>query len=927
MEMSSNAAARLQLKNIPPVGKPPAQDCSRPNLSDVTKQLNNADTDLQTDRVMKTKLILPQSNTAVVKPQSISVSAMEQLFSGLREKSKSAPASVDTPKETEAKVPDNNSNHPSLRVNESNASDGLNMIKSKLDHTPKTSEDNRNITASRTQDHTCQTIKFSSVTSPVSFSVTGVDQSQHQTVQNYCHNLYQGVNLYGNPMTPQLPAQQWPFLQPLIGQQVPTVPYQLPSYPCLPYQPGYPATVTGQAPSWTYIPAAEHQYPLNLSLQDQTATQKVSQLHVSVGGSKATVSEAVNQSDNTGSFNSQIHEQKSAVSEEVETQLKRHCTTLNAEIDATSQKKLKLESPIEPKNITKVQSELKSNFHTYITKSDTGQTVLVPTAANSVVVDSVRAKVKSDLQALTDLTLGVGKDTSQESRIFLGAGMKDTNDKIQHADSGISAYNVLDSTITSKETTSTAENNEPLSQSITTAGSPMTYISPSPSKTVTKGNPLGRSGEIIYIDRNRKRLSLSSFPYSQEIRIPDGTFIKLKGDTVAMKPIGHVQAQSAGGSVATSSAGVQSHVTGKTVKELLQLQNLNSNTSLGQTKPLQGMRSASAEERGFKKDDIILNGSQLTSSLNMTKAAISMTKAEGVINEMQKKQTEDHEVSEDSNITVEIKQSDKPTADNKEVRIKQAKQRSQSDSICSPNLCPSNVIVDGERQPFQRFRNRNLKSEGDFPAETNKSDKMQDQFDNVKTNEMVHVLGTNKLVTVKVSKYPNLCISSRPTYVSPEPGTKIRRDGNILQNNPLHIKVGKSPIIKSTPRESSCLSLEERQYLEQIQHFPKNQCTTSSLAQLLMKDMKKDGNVKKETQDNQWSANDCENVNPDTELVVGRQLNLHLQTKEEHMLSCSDIGQATTEKVKIDRILNENDKSTNTWQDDEVFSENEQLYE
>ena len=935
MEMSSNAAARFQLKNTAPAGKPSAPVSSRSNLPDVTKQSNNMDTVVQpypTDKVLKTKLILPQSNTAVVKPQSISVSAMEQLFSGIssdvKEKSKSAPATVDTHGVTEAKaciVPNSDSNHLSVRV-ERSTSIGLNMMKPKVDN----SRANTNITvpSPRTQDQTSHTVSFSPVTSPVRFNITGVDPSQHQTVQNYCQNLYQGVNLYANPVTHHLPTpQQFSFLQPLVSQQVPTVPYQLPSFPCLPYQTGYPASVTGQAPTWTYIPAAEHQYPLNLSLQNQTATPRVSQESVDL--SKTISSNHMNQSQNEDSLNSQKSGQKRVESEKVsETQLKRQSTTPYSEMDATCPKKLEQEFPNEPQSISKVQSEPKSNFHTYVTKNNTGQTVLVPTAANSMAVDSVRAKVKSDLQALTDLTLGVGKDTGQESRIYLGAGMKDTNVLYkQQPDTSSSADNILKDPPILKAIPS--PNWDKISEPTTSSNSPNTDIpvSPIPSERATNQTPHGRSGEIIYIDRNRKRLSLSSFPYSQEIRIPDGAFIKLKDDSVAMRNIGQTQGQSTSGSAGSSTVEVQSHITGKTVKELLQLQNLNSK-SFSQTKQSHGMKPVISEESVFKGSKTDHSSSQITYTQNMAQQAVSMTKTEGPFDEKQDRQVGIDKVFvsekvrlEDSNITVEIKQSDKLIADSKQVQTTQVKQRSKSDSTCASNVGQNNVVVGGVGQPFQRLRRRNMKSEGDFPAEViNSGEKSQGgSSENVNTNEMVHVLGTNKLVTVKVSKYPNLTMPCRPTYVSPEPATRGKKDGTVWQNNPLHIKVGKSPIIRSRPQESSCLSLEERQYLEQIQHFPRNQYANSSLAQLLMK---KDGNTKTEAH-RRWSTNDSENINPDTELVVGRRLNLYLPTKQERAFSCSDVAQGPSDMTKFD-----NDKSTNTLQDDDddVFLETEPIY-
>ena len=954
LEMSSNAAARKQLKNAAPIGNPFGQVSS----SSISKQANNNDIDVQscsTDKVQtKNALILPH---ALVKPQSISLSAMEQLFfstsSNLKEQSRSAPAFVDTCTDSEIKtkkayiVPRSDSNQPTVRVEESSISSGLNMIKSKTDQTSSTDNTNNSASYPKSLD-TSHTISFSPVTSPARYNIASVDPSQHQTVQNYCQNLYQGVNLYANPVTPHLPAQHFSFIQPLVSQQVPTVPYQLPSFPYIPYQTGYQTPLSGQAPTWTYIPAAENQYPLNLSLQNKIAAAAAPEESLNLV--KTTSSNNLNPSQSEASLSSQRPGRKSAEAENVsEICLKRQSTPPCSEMVAYCPKKHKQEISNEPENISKAPSEPKSNFHTFVTKSDTGQTILVPTAANSMVVESAigAPKVKSDLQALTDLTLGVGKDTgSRESRIYLGSGMTDANIlHKQHANSNSPAVNVLKDTPILKELPS--PNWDKISQLITSQNSPITDISPMTSERTTDQNPNGRSGEIIYIDRNRKRLSLSSFPYSQEIRIPDGqmSFIKLKGDTVAMKNNGHVQGLHVQGLSASSTVGsntveLKSHGTGKTVKELLQLQNLNSKSY---SEPIQshGMKSVTVEGRVFKRANVDNGSSQTTYVQNITQQALGMNKTEGQAGNKQDIQVRSENILvsvngenkiasekvklEDSNITVEINQGDKLNADNEEVEKKAVKQRSKSDSTCSSNVGQNSVyLMSGIEQPFRSFRNRNLKSEGDFPAEViGGQSRSSENLNTATSNEMVHALGSNKLVTVKVSKYPNLCLPSKSMYTSPEPGTRAKKDGNIWKNNPLHIQVGKSPVIKSRPQESSHLSLKERQYLEQIQHFPRNQYETSTLAQLLMKDFKKAENVKKETQI-RWKASESENINPDTELVVGRRLNLYLPAKP-RALSCSDVGQDSSDMHKFDLIISENDKSTNTLQDDDVFLENEIL--
>lgn len=927
LEMSSNAAARIQLKCTTSSGNPSIPVCSSTNCDDTSVKPTSGDTKTESDSVDRIQpdsaLTWTQSTTATVKPQSISFSAMEQLFlnsakTQCRSAATTADSAGDNIEVVTTTVTPQYANRHSVRKEMS--SNDVNMMKSKSDQIHCTGDTNNSAQDQSNQLPASCNISFSAESSTMRYSVSPY---RPQTVQNYCQNLYQGVNLYQNTVPPQIQGQQFSFIQPFIQQQFPSVPYQL---PYIPYQNGYQPSVMSQTPTWTYIPVTENQYPINLSLRNQTSVQppkseSVQLMKSSVGFNQNKIEPGLS----NGQMFSREQTQKAPVFSLTKKNTKSH-----SELISDASKKVG-DNP---------QEDKKPDVMTSIRKNSTSQPIKERTAA-----DSARGKpqVKSDLQALSDLTLGVGQSNanrSKESKAFLvGAGTNDTD--LLHRknpDNKIPTSNVLkDVPLPNWDKTSHLFADQNSSAII----SPLTVETDYCLNTLNQVS--NRSGETIYIDRNRKRLSLTSFPYSQAIKLPDRhmSLIKLTGDHVSTKNIARMQEIScAQDSVdarpgnTTSNNVVDVHRCpggGTTVKELLQMQNLSSKISY---LPEQTTGTERLQGAGNPKKEFAPNSDDQGQYENKLK-----TPAGNVLKQEKHKKVDSYFIKDEhngitektpqcsSNITVEISHGGRLIADTNGSWLQRAKQRSMSDSNYASVTNYENL--GSVTKTATNLSMRNLNSKGELQTEIveNPNIQLTEKSETKPTNDMVHVVGSNKVVTVKVSKYPEINTQSKATdkivptckhvLLNPisDPAGHARKDVSKWKQNPLNIKIGKAPIIRSRPpQESSSLSIEERQYLEQIQHYPRNQYHNSSLAQLLMKDFKIIG-----SSPSRMSVNNSTSSRSEAKVLPEQFLISHCSQNSPPKRTMSDselLHQNTSSMDESASGLGNKNKSTNTPQDD-----------
>ena len=799
---------------------------------------------------------------------------------------------------------------------------------------------------------------------------------QHQTVQNFCQNLYQGVNLYHSPMSPQIQRQHFSYVQPVM-QQAPAISYPLPQVPYIPFQAGYPPIMTGQTQAWAYVPNMEHQYPINLSMQSQLTSSANTQ------ADRHALNNSINllaKPDESG-----IYEEQKVRLTQNQTGIKRRAhsveTDLNSNMNANPQgtniptefrpKIKKAECDIsdssagKPINIKEERNSCQSKVQT------TDQSMKTSTTEATLL--GLPKVSKSDLQALSDLTLGIGVDAStKESRIFLGTGMK----AIKTLQDGQTS-NVL-SNLPSPDWSKLSrlmDNQNGVPEKSEQSSTQVTAITIAATLTPVSN----RNEETIYIDTNRNGLSLTSFPYSQEIKLPDGqmSLIKLKGDCMS---VANVAAKHGGGvnSIPNVTAGhsissadliiannnpieIQGQQRAKTVQELIQLRNARCqpHNSEEQIKGWENLLSTDSfqdsaktfVESGNCKTETGKTSQQQDDALTENITGKLSDKDQEHVKELDSKlaYTEDKcfnntEADASVKVTELLKHSYSGAMDclNTEIphHAKDAvKQRSKSDSACPFEQTFENTdfqIFPVENKQMS-FRKRNFMSEGDCPIE-NVEDNQNDLA--ATSNDLVHVVDKDKVVTVKVAKYPELTIvpgrlagrsrSGQAVMTKSVNTTEVGKKDQIkTQESPVQrVTVGKAPVIRSKiPETPSWLTVTERQYLEQIQQYPQNISQNSSLAQLLLKDSKclrksQNGNeivIRQQPERKTGAA--VIKILPE-ELEQNR-LKLAWQHKSKRPSSNSNIP--GHHSAHLDELM-VNDKSTNTLQDDDdVFLQIEPL--
>ena len=783
---------------------------------------------------------------------------------------------------------------------------------------------------------------------------------QTHTVQNFCHPVYQGVGLCQSPLPTPFQGQQFSFVQPLLQHTGPNISYQLPQFPCVPYQTGYSASMTSQLTAWPYISNVENQYPINLSTHVQPQSATIS----NEGGAQNLSRNYQNSSLNTEADGSQLGQpqpqkgiKRTAFTIQTELNSKTNAAVCDTNNESKS-KKSRNESgslPLtgESKNGSRAlsASKIKNEPSKSISTSDT--TLPMPQIS------------KSNLQALSDLTLGIGIDSVRKdsTRIFLGTGMQISKPEKQVLDLKIPKSD-SSKTLPSEDGNKmfhlkSSENKRPGNISMSSESDrfiPRTDMQQNEAK----------SGESVYIDPNRKRLSLTAFPYSQEIKLPDGqmSLIKLKGDCISLANIKRMHAASGDGkekqdeNLDPNIVELLTKGKAKTVQELMQLQNAHS---------LQQVRLGQVKENEYlTKDKQIQNAERIfgeisTSNGNLKTDILQVLKQEdlnlkhNVTNNLtdrspgEKKEQENvHSKSDtysyikenhNTNITIKLGRNSVSSVENLNAGKPQhlaeiIKPRSKSDSsLSSVELSEPYKYPAGKQR---KNRKGDINSEGDSGKDNSKvgdlkhSENLEDNTN--RTKDMVHVVDKDQVVTVKVAKYPELTIVPSRSTGKSKLGLQMsnsnygdsskKRINNSQQGYLQNVVVGKVPVLRSVAKEPSCLSLAERQYLDQIQQFPQIKYQNSSLAQLLMNDIKCVDTARTGTDPARQIMSERKSgpgvVRILPEQLISEKSNLKLPPKP--ITSDSSLSQQSGNHDSLASLVN--DKSTNTNQeDDEVFLE------
>ena len=750
-----------------------------------------------------------------------------------------------------------------------------------------------------------------------------------QTLQTFCHPVYQGMGVCQSPLPPPYQGQQFSFVQPLLQQTVNNVPYQLQQFPYVPYQTSCPAPITSQLTAWSYLPNVEPQFPMNLSTHGRPRSASVpseGRTHYMSGNSP--------HPRNNWTDGQQLQQDEPHRGFTIQAELS---FKTNTTISETSNESNPKRPRIGARSLSVTEGCKTSQG---IVSTIPGRTQYSrPAITSSVPLTQIS---KTNLQALSDLTMGIGVDTGRKetNRIYLSADMQ--NKKLEKQ---TFSYTIPKSELI--EVFGSEDNNKVVHSYTSESGkqSMNCSISSETGKYIPGGAIMeqigAKSGETVYLDPDRKRLSLTAFPYSQEIKLPDGqmSLIKLKGDCISLA---NIKAKR-GDSMAIPNANIDPNTLtenynyvellrkgqAKTVDDLIQLQN---------EKSLQQTRLARTVKENDKENHISY---KVRETQNMLETMQKGKLKNGIGHDLKGeplKQNETYggfekrplqqeqpgrissEKEKSSNITIQISKNALNSGDAMNTvnpvalrmaktpqgfghsecnRVKTSmaemtKPRSRSDSSLS-----SLELTQPYKYPIRKrtgiSRKRVCKSEGDSSikldqARENNHPENLDNGNNC-TNDLVHVVDKDQVVTVKVAKYPELTITpgnivGKYKHAS-QVGDQLHSSKKRINTSQQNVFVGKVPVLRSVAKEPSYLSVAERQYLDQIQQYPQIKYHNSSLAQLLMNDIKdvNKGKVEKETA-----------TQPKTERSSGSAI---VKISPEQLLSDNKVLQVPAKKIKL----------------------------
>ena len=822
-----------------------------------------------------------------------------------------------------------------------------------------------------------------------------------QTLQTFCHPVYQGMGVCHSPLPPPYQGQQFSFVQPLLQQTVNNVPYQLQQFPYVPYQTSCPAPITSQLTAWSYLPNVEPQFPMNLSTHGRPRSASVpseGRTHYLSGNNPHTRN---NWTD--GQQLQQDEPHRTGFTIQTELSFKTNTT-----ISETSNESNPKRPRIGARSLSVTEGCKTSQG---IVSTIPGRTQYSrPAITSSVPLTQIS---KTNLQALSDLTMGIGVDAGRKetNRIYLGADMQ--NKKLEKQ---TFSYTIPKSELL--EVFGSEDNNKVVHSYTGESGrqSKNCSISSETDKYIPGGAIIeqigAKSGETVYLDPDRKRLSLTAFPYSQEIKLPDGqmSLIKLKGDCISLANIKAKRGDGMGipnvnidpNTLTENYNYVELLNKGqaKTVDDLIQLQNENEN-SLQQTRLARTVKENDKEnhisyevrethnmletmQKGKLKNGIgqdlkqePLNQNETCgvfqtrplqpeqpgriSSVNLkekpsnitiqiSKNALNSGDAMNTVNPVALRMAKTpwgfgH--SEYNRVKTSMAEMTKPRSRSdsshsecnrvKTSMAEMTKPRSRSDSsLSSIELTQPYKYPIGKRTGISRKRVCKSEGDGSIKLDQARENNHPENLDNGNscTNDLVHVVDKDQVVTVKVAKYPELTITpgnivgkyKHASQVGDQSHSSKRRINTSQQN----VFVGKVPVLRSVAKEPSYLSVAERQYLDQIQQYPQIKYHNSSLAQLLMNDIKdvNKGKAEKETasqpKTERSSGSAIVKISP--EQLLSDNKVLQVPAKKIKLTDSNHLGQNL--KVKLNEtvsLINDkspiNDKSTSTNQeeDDDVF--------
>ena len=794
-----------------------------------------------------------------------------------------------------------------------------------------------------------------------------------QTLQTFCHPVYQSMGVCQSPLPPPYQGQHFSFVQPLLQQTVNNVPYQLQQFPYVPYQTSCPAPITSQLTAWSYLPNVEPQFPMNLSTHGRPRSASVpseGRTHYLSGNSPHP------RNNWTDGQQLQQDEPHRGTGFTIQTELSFKTNTTISETSNES-------NPKRPRIGTRSLSATEGcKTSQGIVSTIPGKTQYSrPAITSSVPLTQIS---KTNLQALSDLTMGIGVDAGRKetNRIYLGADMQ--NKKLEKQ--------TFSYTIPKSELLEVfgSEDNKVVHSYTSESGreSKNCSISSETDKYIPGGAIIeqigAKSGETVYLDPDRKRLSLTAFPYSQEIKLPDGqmSLIKLKGDCISLA---NIRAKR-GDSMAMPNVNIDPNTLtenynyvellskgqAKTVDDLIQLQKENSlqQTWLARTvKENDKENHISYEVRDTQNMLETMQKGKLKDAIgqDLKREPLNQNATCGIYDTRPLQQGQPGRISSvkenPSNITIQISKNALNSGDAMNTvnpvalrmaktprgfghsecnRVKTSmaemtKPRSRSDSsLSSIELTQPYKYPIGKRTGI--LRKRVCKSEGDSSIKLDKAREYNhsENLDNGNscTNDLVHVVDKDQVVTVKVAKYPELTIT--PGNIvgkykhAPQVGDQSHSSKKRINTSQQNVFVGKVPVLRSVAKEPSYLSVAERQYLDQIQQYPQIKYHNSSLAQLLMNDIKdvNKGKAGKETA-----------TQPKTERSSGSAI---VKISPEQLLSDNKVLQVPAKKIRLTdsnhfgqnlnvkfndtvSLINDrspiNDKSTSTNQeeDDDVF--------
>ena len=805
-----------------------------------------------------------------------------------------------------------------------------------------------------------------------------------QTLQTFCHPVYQGMGVCQSPLPPPYQGQHFSFVQPLLQQTVNNVPYQLQQFPYVPYQTSCPAPITSQLTAWSYLPNVEPQFPMNLSTHGRPRSASVpseGRTHYLSGNSPHPRN---NWTD--GQQLQQDEPHRTGFTIQTELSFKTNTT-----ISETSNESNSKRPRIGARSLS-VTEECKTSQG--IVSTIPGRTQYSrPAITSSVPLTQIS---KTNLQALSDLTMGIGVDAGRKetNRIYLGADMQNKKVEKQTFSYTIPKSELLEVFGSEDNKVVHSYTSESGRQSKNCSISSETAISSETDKYIPGGaimEQLGaKSGETVYLDPDKKRLSLTAFPYSQEIKLPDGqmSLIKLKGDCISLA---NIKAKR-GDSTAMPNVNIDPNTLAenynyvellskgqaKTVDDLIQLQN---------EKSLQQTRLARTVKENDKENHISYEVRETQNMLetmqkgklkngigqDLKREPLIQNETYGVFETRPLQQEQAGRISSvkenASNITIQISKNALNSGDAMNTvnpvalrmaktprgfghsecnRVKTSmaemtKPRSRSDSsLSSIELTQPYKYPIGKRTCISRKRVCKSEGDGSIKLDTAGENNHPENLDNGKscTNDLVHVVDKDQVVTVKVAKYPELTITPGNIVGKYKHASQVgdqshsyRKRMNISQQN---VFVGKVPVLRSVAKEPSYLSVAERQYLDQIQQYPQIKYHNSSLAQLLMNDIKSmnKGKAEKETasqpKTERSSGSAIVKISP--EQLLSDNKVLQMQAKKIKLTDSNHVGQNLNVKLNDTvSLINDkspindrspiNDKSTSTNQeeDDDVF--------